>query len=258
MYDVDTFLTILYVTIDDFGKNAPLPPRPGPAAALSPSEVITLAHLAPMAPVSERACLLSLRPAPPGCGLPPPAGSRSVQSPRADPPRRHRGRRLGTGLAGQPAQRRLRSPRQHGRAGAERQTTRAGAPGWTSRPGLVPSGWLVHGSQAAHRRHAGGRDHGLWPGARRTSGITSWPKHGWLSGSSQRRACESRGRSVDDCYIADTGFAGQPIQRRWVSISGAVVITQPEQRRPHRWPKRLRRWRARLREIVETVHDRRL
>lgn len=43
MYDVDTFLTILYVTIDDFGKNAPMPPRPGPAAALSPSEVITLA-----------------------------------------------------------------------------------------------------------------------------------------------------------------------------------------------------------------------
>src|SRR5262252_1010132 len=43
MLDVDTFLTLLYVTVDDFGKNLPLPPRPGPASALSPSEVITLA-----------------------------------------------------------------------------------------------------------------------------------------------------------------------------------------------------------------------
>ena len=44
MYDVDTFLTILYVTVDEFIKRQPAPvPRPGPAAALSKSEVITLA-----------------------------------------------------------------------------------------------------------------------------------------------------------------------------------------------------------------------
>src|SRR5215469_4542486 len=43
MLDVDTDLAILYVTVDDFGKNLPLPPRPGKASALSPSEVITLA-----------------------------------------------------------------------------------------------------------------------------------------------------------------------------------------------------------------------
>ena len=44
MVDVDTFLTILYVMVDDFCK-ASLPPesRPGPLAALSRSEVVTLA-----------------------------------------------------------------------------------------------------------------------------------------------------------------------------------------------------------------------
>jgi hypothetical protein len=44
MVDVDTFLTILYVMVDDFCK-ASLPPesRPGPQAALSRSEVVTLA-----------------------------------------------------------------------------------------------------------------------------------------------------------------------------------------------------------------------
>src|SRR5687767_5017909 len=44
MVDADTFLTALYVTVDDFGK-AHLPPdlRPGPPAALTRSEVLTLA-----------------------------------------------------------------------------------------------------------------------------------------------------------------------------------------------------------------------
>jgi hypothetical protein len=44
MVDVDTFLTTLYVMVDDFCK-ASLPPEshPGPQAALSRSEVVTLA-----------------------------------------------------------------------------------------------------------------------------------------------------------------------------------------------------------------------
>jgi hypothetical protein len=44
MIDVDTFLTPLYVMIDDFGKLAlPPEPHPGPQAALSRSEVVTFA-----------------------------------------------------------------------------------------------------------------------------------------------------------------------------------------------------------------------
>ena len=44
MVDVDTFLTTLYVMVDDFCKTS-LPPEshPGPQAALSRSEVVTLA-----------------------------------------------------------------------------------------------------------------------------------------------------------------------------------------------------------------------
>src|SRR3712207_7169658 len=45
MVDADTFLTALYVVVDDFCK-AHLPPAspcPGPAAALTRSEVLTLA-----------------------------------------------------------------------------------------------------------------------------------------------------------------------------------------------------------------------
>jgi hypothetical protein len=44
MIDTDTFLTTLYVIVDDFCKaSLPSEPRPGPQAALSPSAGVTLA-----------------------------------------------------------------------------------------------------------------------------------------------------------------------------------------------------------------------
>ena len=46
MLDVDTFLTILYVMVDDFCHSQPPKRRPGPQASLSESEVLTLAIFA--------------------------------------------------------------------------------------------------------------------------------------------------------------------------------------------------------------------
>ena len=46
MLDVDTFLTALYVMVDDFCHSRPQKEHPGPDASLSPSEVITLAIFA--------------------------------------------------------------------------------------------------------------------------------------------------------------------------------------------------------------------
>jgi hypothetical protein len=46
MLDVDTFLTTLYVMVDDFCHSQPPKKRPGPEASLSRSEVITLAVFA--------------------------------------------------------------------------------------------------------------------------------------------------------------------------------------------------------------------
>ena len=42
MVDVDTFLTALYVMVDDFRQSRPSERRPGPDASLSDSEVVTL------------------------------------------------------------------------------------------------------------------------------------------------------------------------------------------------------------------------
>ena len=48
MVDTDTFLTTLYVMVDDFCKTV-LPPEshPGPQATLSRSEIVTLAIFGP-------------------------------------------------------------------------------------------------------------------------------------------------------------------------------------------------------------------
>jgi hypothetical protein len=46
MLDVDTFLTSLYVMVDDFCQSQPPKRRPGPDASLSESEVLTLAIFA--------------------------------------------------------------------------------------------------------------------------------------------------------------------------------------------------------------------
>jgi len=46
MVDVDTFLTTLYVMVDDFCHSQPPKRRPGPEASLSESEVLTLAIFA--------------------------------------------------------------------------------------------------------------------------------------------------------------------------------------------------------------------
>ena len=42
MLDMDTFLTTLYVMVDDFCQSQPPKRRPGPKASLSGSEVVTL------------------------------------------------------------------------------------------------------------------------------------------------------------------------------------------------------------------------
>ena len=46
MVDIDTFLTALYVMIDDFCQSQPSKRHPGPNASLSESEVVTLAIFA--------------------------------------------------------------------------------------------------------------------------------------------------------------------------------------------------------------------
>ena len=54
--------------------------------------------------------------------------------------------------------------------------------------------------------------------------------------------------------MTDNGFCGRAAS--WAQAYGAHVLSPPQRTwTTHPWPKALRRWLARLRQIVETVHD---
>ena len=56
-------------------------------------------------------------------------------------------------------------------------------------------------------------------------------------------------------YVVDKGFEGQANQQTWWQAYGAQVICPPKRNSRAPWPKRLRRWLAGVRQIVETVYE---
>ena len=58
------------------------------------------------------------------------------------------------------------------------------------------------------------------------------------------------------CYLVDKGFEGAAWHCRWRTHYAAHVLCPPKARSPQPWPRRLRRRHAALRQIVETVHHR--
>jgi len=56
-------------------------------------------------------------------------------------------------------------------------------------------------------------------------------------------------------YVADKGFEGQENHQRWRLCYGAEVISPPQNKSRHAWPKVWRRFVASVRQIVETVYD---
>jgi hypothetical protein len=57
-------------------------------------------------------------------------------------------------------------------------------------------------------------------------------------------------------YVVDKGFEGEENHRRWRECYGVRIIHPPKRNSAkRRWPKRLRRWVAGIRQIVETAYD---
>jgi hypothetical protein len=65
----------------------------------------------------------------------------------------------------------------------------------------------------------------------------------------------SVGSASPGAYVADKGFEGAENHRRWLNHYGAEIIHPPKRNSKKPWSKRLRRWVARIRQIVETVYD---
>src|SRR3712207_4610818 len=69
------------------------------------------------------------------------------------------------------------------------------------------------------------------------------------------RRLPSVGLGSQGPYVADKGFEGIENHRRWVDHYGARVIHPPKRNSRSPWSKRLRRWVASVRQIVESVYD---
>lgn len=256
MIDVDTFITVLYVMIDDFCQSEKLVEthHPGPQAALSGAEVATLALFGQWAQFpSERAFYRyaerRLRAAFPT--LPARSQFNRLQ-------RQYSGLITAFGLS-------LVQVRdgQHGlferldSSGiATRDAKRRGA-GWLA--GQADIGWSnrLGWYEGFHLLIAVARE-----------GLITGFGFGAASSHDQRlietflaarahptAALSSVGKPAHGVYIADKGFAGSKPHAAWREQFGAEVITPPHQTSHCKWPKEWRQWLASLRQLVETIYD---
>ena len=255
MVDVDTFLTTLYVTVDDFCKTS-LPPEthPGPEAALSRSETVTLAIFGQWQGFgSERGfyryAQRHLRPAFP-------------QLPTREQFNRQVRQHYAALVACFLYLGRLLAA-QHCLYEAldssgmpTRDAKRRGA-GWL--PGLADIGWSnrLGWYEGFHLLLAvtpvgvitgfgfGPASTKAQPLAATFFALRRQPPPGLA-----RVGAPARGP-----YVVDKGFEGQANQRAWWRSYGAQVICPPKRNSKTPWPRRLRRWLAGVRQMVETVYE---
>lgn len=256
MIDLETFITTLYVMIDDFcqSKLEPEQPKPGPQASLSRSEVMTLALF-----------------------------GQWVQFPSERAFYRYAQHHLSEAFPHLPNRSQFnRQQRWHhdeitafaldlvqilhaqetdyevldSTAAVTRDAKRRGLGwlagqadiGWSNRVGWYEGFHLLlcvtaqgvitgfgFGSASTHDQHLAGT---LF--ATRHTPSPRLPSAGLLAHGS---------------YVADKGFAGDRPRQQWKQSYQVDLITPPHQRSKQRWPKALRRWLAGLRQIIETVND---
>ena len=256
MLSPDTFLLTLYVLVDDFCKDhLAWPVRPGPAASLCPSEVVTLAVFSQWAQFrSERAffryAVRHLRSAFPG--LP----DRSQYNRLV---RHHEGAitafflHLVEKLDAQQA------PYEalDGTAVVIRNAKRRG------------EGWLWGQADIGYSNRLGWYEGFYLLGSVTPEGVLTGFGFAPASTKDQTAAesffalraqpeapLPSVGTSQPDRYVCDKGFEGEKRHRQWAEVYGARVVCAPKRSDRRSWPKALRRWIASIRQIVETVYER--
>jgi hypothetical protein len=252
--DVDTFLTTLYVMVDDVCQTQSPKKRPGPEASLCQSEVITLAIFARWSRfASERDFYRyaddHLR------GAFPTLPSR---------PQFNRLVRLYTQTIEEIAVKlgKMLEDRAHAYQALDssampvRDAKRRG------------HGWLAGEADIGWSNSIGWYEGFSVLAAIEPSGVITGFRFGSASTADQPLAetffalranpdprLISVGGAFSGIYVADKGFEGTENHRRWLECYGAEVVHPPKRNSKKPWSKRLRQWVASLRQIVETVYD---
>ncbi|MCA1838423.1 MAG: IS982 family transposase [Actinobacteria bacterium] len=279
MIDVDTFLTVLYVTVDDF-CHSHLPeekPRPpGPKASLSPSEVVTLTLFAQWARFASerdfyRFAWSRLRDAFPT--LPHRSQFNRLVRLHLD---------LTESLALHLATLLTRSTSEGGRE-REHSSSSSSSSSFCFEAldcSAVPvrdskrrgEGWLAGYADIGWSNRLGWYEGFCLLTAVDPTGVITGFGFGPASTKDQQMAetffalrhqPDPRVPSVGSplvawelCYyVVDKGFEGKDRHQTWSQHYGAKVVCAPKRNSSKPWPKALRRWLAGLRQIVETVYD---
>ena len=257
MLDVDTFLTALYVMVEDFCHSQPPKRRPGPQASLSEREVITLAIFARWGRFcGERDFYRYAR--------------RRLHDAFPTLPDRSQFNRLVRSCVGLIEEVALHllalMPNARGGACYEALDTSAMPVRDAKRRG---EGWLAGYADIGWSNSLGWYEgFRLLVAVDPTGVITGF---GFASASTKDQPLAetffalrarpdprlgSAGSAASGPYVVDRGFEGEGNHRRWLDRYGARVICPPKRDgRKRSWPKRLRRWAASIRQVVETVYE---
>jgi hypothetical protein len=256
MVDPDTFLTTLYVMVDDLLGAMPAVVQPGPAPALSPSEVVTLGLFGQWRHFADERAFYRyagrhLRPAFPTL----PHRSQYNRLLR----RCHRA----LVAVGQSLAQLLDAPtcayEVLDSLGVVTRNVKRRGRGWLA--GQAAKGWCTrlgffHGVHllAAVTPLGAITGYGLTP----TTVSDQARADTFLAARhTPQPGLPEVGASACNVYLTDTGFEGQTWWHRWAAVYGAQVIYPPKatEGRTRRWPAALRRAHAGLRQIIETVND---
>lgn len=257
MLDVDTFLTTLYVMADDFRQSRPQEEErhPGPEASLSPSEVVTLAIFARWSRFASERDFYRY------------ASSRLRDAFPTLPDRSQFNRlvRHNLGLIEEMAlhlasvMKAQRHPYQalDSSAMPVRDAKRRGE-GWLA--GSADIGWSNRlGWYEGFRLLVAVDPTGVVTGFGFSAASTADQQVAETFFAVRHRPnprLPSVGAAFSSgSYVADKGFEGEENHRRWLDRYGARVVHPPKRNSRKPWPKRLRRWLAGIRQIVETVYE---
>lgn len=256
MLDVDTFLTTLYVMVDDFCQSRPQKVRrPGPDASLSDSEVVTLAIFARFCRFASERDFYRYADA-------------HLRDAFPTLPNRSQFNRLVRSLARLLEEVALHLAELMGARGCPyealdsaamvvRDAKRRGS-GWLA--GYADIGWSNRlGWYEGFRLLVAVSPTGVITGFGFSAASTAdqpLAETFLAARTHPNLRLSSVGRAASGCYVADKGFEGVENHRRWLECYGARIIHPPKRNsRGRSWPKRLRRWVASIRQIVETVYD---
>jgi hypothetical protein len=255
MLDVDTFLTTLYVMVDDFCQSwRPQRRRPGPEASLCGSEVVTLAIFARWSRFSSERDFYRYA-----------EGHLRGEFPTL--PDRSQFNRLVRSCTDTIEKMALhlarimegpQPPYQALDASAMpvRDAKRRGC-GWLA--GRADIGWSnslgwYEGFSLLTAVEPSGAITGFCFGPASTADQPLAETFFELRANPNSRLI-SVGSAFSGTYVADKGFEGAENHRRWLDHYGAAIVHPPKRNSRKPWSKRLRRWVAGLRQIVESVYD---